>query len=316
MGYNTNLIGDTVDDVFLDYRRHFIHMLENSRSSAEERSRPIIFIGHSMGGILILQALLQCKHGGQYKQLFDSTRAIHFFGTPHQGLEIGEFLSMIDDLSPGQSSRSDFIKQLQEGTNFLATQKEDIKSLWDQTPGIQIVSFYETMMTTVVKKSSGNWEIGDDQVKMVKDNSAQLFWPSEHSVPVRRNHTDMVKFSSSEDATYRTVVTHMTKCVNNLTMSRANKQRTANTSRTLPLYAPASSGNEGFARLLVGSGADVNTQGSLYANLLQAAASSGNEAAVRLLVSSGADVGEYGNTLQAGASKSGGGPMPGDAEWI
>jgi len=96
--------------------------------------------------------LLQSKNGGQYRQLFDSTRAIHFFGTPHQGLEIGEFLSMIDDLSPGQSSRSDFIKQLQEGTNFLATQKEDIKSLWDQTPGIQIVSFYETMMTTVVKK--------------------------------------------------------------------------------------------------------------------------------------------------------------------
>ena len=34
-GYNSNLVGDTVDDGFLDYRRHFIHMLMNSRSSAE-----------------------------------------------------------------------------------------------------------------------------------------------------------------------------------------------------------------------------------------------------------------------------------------
>jgi hypothetical protein len=34
-GYNTNLVGCTVDDQFLDYRRHFIHMLVNSRSSAE-----------------------------------------------------------------------------------------------------------------------------------------------------------------------------------------------------------------------------------------------------------------------------------------
>jgi hypothetical protein len=34
-GYNTNLVGYTVDDVFLDYRRDFIHMLVNSRSSAE-----------------------------------------------------------------------------------------------------------------------------------------------------------------------------------------------------------------------------------------------------------------------------------------
>jgi hypothetical protein len=49
---------------------------------------------------------------------------------------------------------------------------------------------------------------------MVKNNSAQLFWPFEHRVPVARNHTDMVKFSSGEDVTYQTVVTRMTKCVN------------------------------------------------------------------------------------------------------
>jgi hypothetical protein len=39
-GYNTNLVGYTTDDQFLDYRRHFIHMLRNSRSSAEVR-RPL-----------------------------------------------------------------------------------------------------------------------------------------------------------------------------------------------------------------------------------------------------------------------------------
>ena len=54
---------------------------------------------------------------------------------------------------------------------------------------------------------------------MVKNNSAQLFWPSEYRIPVGSNHTDMVKFSSSEDTTYRTVVTRMTECVNNLATS-------------------------------------------------------------------------------------------------
>jgi len=168
--------------------------------------------------------LLQSKNGGQYRQIFDSTCAIHFFGTPHQGLEIDELLSMIDDVSHGQSSRSDFVKQLQEGANFLDTQRDDITSLWDQTSSIEIVSFYETKTTAVVKKSSsGDWGRGGDEVKMVKKNSAQLFWPSEHRVPVGRNHTDMVRFCSSEDATYRTVVTHMNECVNNLATSHANK---------------------------------------------------------------------------------------------
>jgi hypothetical protein len=59
---------------------------------------------------------------------------------------------MIDDVSHGNSSRSDFVKQLREGTNFLDTQRDDIASLWDQTSGVEIVSFYETKKTAVVKK--------------------------------------------------------------------------------------------------------------------------------------------------------------------
>jgi len=169
--------------------------------------------------------LLQSKINGQYRQLFDSTRGIHFFGTPHQGLETKELLEMIDDVSHGQSSRAEFVKQLQEGANFLDTQRDDITSLWDQASDIEIVSFYETMTTAVVKKSpSGNWGRGGDEIKMVKKNSAQLFWPSEHRIPVGRNHTDMVKFCSSDDATYQTVVTQMTKCVNNLAMSHGMRR--------------------------------------------------------------------------------------------
>jgi hypothetical protein len=59
---------------------------------------------------------------------------------------------MIDDVSPGESSRSEFVKQLREGSNFLNTQRDDITNLWNQTSGIEIVSFYETKTTAVVKK--------------------------------------------------------------------------------------------------------------------------------------------------------------------
>jgi hypothetical protein len=34
-GYNTNLIGETVEDGFVDYTRHFIQILENSRQLPE-----------------------------------------------------------------------------------------------------------------------------------------------------------------------------------------------------------------------------------------------------------------------------------------
>jgi hypothetical protein len=51
---------------------------------------------------------------------------------------------------------------------------------------------------------------------MVKRNSAQLYLPNEHRIPVSRNHLDMIKFSLKVDQTYETVITHMRRCVKNI----------------------------------------------------------------------------------------------------
>ena len=44
---------------------------------------------------------------------------------------------------------------------------------------------------------------------MVERLSAQLYLPRESRYPVRSNHTDLVKFDSSRDKTFQTVVTTM-----------------------------------------------------------------------------------------------------------
>jgi hypothetical protein len=99
------------------------------------------------------QALLQSNNGGQYRQIFDSTRAILFFGTPHQGLEVKELLAMVEDVSLSQrASRSNLVEQLREGSNFLDTYRDDITSLWGSISDIEIVSFYETKKTVTVKR--------------------------------------------------------------------------------------------------------------------------------------------------------------------
>ena len=43
----------------------------------------------------------------------------------------------------------------------------------------------------------------------MQKSSAQLFWSFEHRIPVSANHTDIVKFPSSEDGTYNTVVRYL-----------------------------------------------------------------------------------------------------------
>jgi hypothetical protein len=83
IGYDSSLVGcEKSESELSDYRRNFIQQLENSRSAVEvytasiykfglyavmviltRQTRPIIFLGHSMGGILILQvSTFMCRN--------------------------------------------------------------------------------------------------------------------------------------------------------------------------------------------------------------------------------------------------------------
>ena len=56
-------------------------------------SRPLLFVAHSLGGILVKEALRQseiCKSNQEYARLrrvFTSTGSLMFFGTPHEGAD-------------------------------------------------------------------------------------------------------------------------------------------------------------------------------------------------------------------------------------
>ena len=70
-----------------------------------------------------------------------------------------------------------------------------------------------------------------------------------------------------------------------------------------PLYYAGLSGLGKVVKLLLDAGADVNAQGGVYGNALQAASYGGDEQVMKLLLDAGADVnaqgGDYGNALQA-----------------
>ncbi|KAF8253337.1 hypothetical protein K440DRAFT_534211, partial [Wilcoxina mikolae CBS 423.85] len=195
-GYNSQLVGpNSTEFRMLDHRRHFVQELRNARSSIAKR--PIIFLGHSLGGVLVLQVrliFLDMIHQKLNRDLFDLTSAIFFFGTPHNGLQTAELEAMVDDMaSKPESTASMLLQQLRQGSEFLESQADELVDIW---PGRRIVSFYELLETPTVRR-------------MVDSFSALLYLPNEYRIPVGQNHTDMVKFMSPTDETYRTVVTHM-----------------------------------------------------------------------------------------------------------
>jgi hypothetical protein len=63
-----------------------------------------------------------------------------------------------------------------------------------------------------------------NKTENVKKDSSQLFWPRERRIPVRANHTDMVKFMSQVDDTYSRVVTYMGKMMDAIIDTRGMNQ--------------------------------------------------------------------------------------------
>ncbi len=127
-----------------------------------------------------------------------------------------ELVSMAKSLSndPG-TSQLQLLSQLEYSSEFLETHAEIIP---ESLIGIQVNSFYETRKTSTVEKNTlGKWERTGTPRQMVERISAQLYLHNERRIPVDANHTDMVKFSSSMDPIYTTVVRILKHCLEKVT---------------------------------------------------------------------------------------------------
>lgn len=92
-GYDTRIghwLGPAVSkNTIYDIARNFLVSLEAERLA--EPSRPLLFIAHSLGGIVVKEALRQShRHqmiNGPPHSIYEATCGIIFFGTPHGGAD-------------------------------------------------------------------------------------------------------------------------------------------------------------------------------------------------------------------------------------
>lgn len=76
--------------------------LEAERRSND--SRPVIFIAHSLGGIVVKEMLRRASRAGpdRFRKIYESTSGIMFFGTPHGGADpLGFSKSIIKNIAKG-----------------------------------------------------------------------------------------------------------------------------------------------------------------------------------------------------------------------
>ncbi|RSL74566.1 hypothetical protein CEP53_000140 [Fusarium sp. AF-6] len=255
-----------------------------------EEDRKIVFVCHSLGGLLVKQAfLLASNERGLFGSLRQSTCAILFFATPQRGtsseyyddvlcniVDAMTFRNTIDRLL--EYFRNDILESIRcNGTRLCQLAKKFHSEAYHLQ---HVSSFVETSAMPGQKDmlvGKGNLDLVEDLLDLGVEPTPDALY-----LAAKEGHSDVVEVLADvmED-----IDADVGWAGNALCTAACNVQG-LNT-----------------IRVLLEKGADVNWQGGAYGCALQAATANYRLENVRLLLKHGADVnaqcGHYGNALTA-----------------
>ncbi|KFY17537.1 hypothetical protein V492_00596 [Pseudogymnoascus sp. VKM F-4246] len=187
------------------------------------RKRPIIFIGHSFGGLVIKQALLYASqtHGGanvatrganpsiraaEYRNNLDllaCTAGIIFLGTPHRGSNFSWLAKakMRAGSVVGYSTNPDLIDLLNSDSPLLTHVRKAFTRLQhsDKLNNLQLYCYFEQKEMDLVK------------MVVVSQDSACLPGAQVRGLPL--NHKELNKFQRGEDKNYNSLLADILEVV-------------------------------------------------------------------------------------------------------
>ncbi|GFF73987.1 hypothetical protein IFM60648_04080 [Aspergillus lentulus] len=198
-GYNARFKNFTAQQDLKSISLKLLAELVDLRTTEDEKSRPIVFVCHSLGGIVAKKALLiGCTE--EQERVQQSVYGILFLGTPHNGSSLaatGKVLAnIVATFSPIRTPRA-LIRTLQKDSEALLEITEDFLK---RRKKIRLVSFYELEFTS----------IGPFLRKLIVDQrSAVLNVPHEITVPQFADHRNIARFRSSQDRSFRPVLSRL-----------------------------------------------------------------------------------------------------------
>jgi hypothetical protein len=144
-GYDSAVAFSTSRSEVSDFAADLLWRLHCERTSDEASSRPLIFVCHSLGGVVLKQALVMASHRrDNYGTILDSTYGVVFMGTPHRGSRTAGLAlplsRIINTAFLGQGIRSDLLKALViSSTTLEGISRSSVTCL----ERLKIISFYE-----------------------------------------------------------------------------------------------------------------------------------------------------------------------------
>ncbi|KAL8711670.1 MAG: hypothetical protein Q9225_007083 [Loekoesia sp. 1 TL-2023] len=199
--YNSSIFSNASNANVASHARTLCDRLKNRRLSEHALHRPLVFVAHSLGGLLVKQALVEAKDNPLYKCLKASTYGLVFFATPHCGGEkagVAEAAANVCSAFTGQP-KNKLLDSLKANSLINGLSSDLFKHQLDH---YDIFSFIERrkMPLKIVP-----WLPTRNMKYIVNASSAKLGCAKETYLDVDRNHSNICKFSGLDDHAYEGV---------------------------------------------------------------------------------------------------------------
>ncbi|KAK5703268.1 hypothetical protein LTR97_004217 [Elasticomyces elasticus] len=207
-GYDADVVNiwaEVGQNRLTDHANSLVGDLGQLRRESGTADRPIIFVVHSMGGLLVQKALnISESSGDNYlSSIYSSTFAIAFLGTPHRGSGLAFWGSLgTKFLKPVKKTNNALVKVLRERSEMLDNIQRDFHVLIRNRENgpfrmqrnlpyaVKMCCFYEELRLKGVGK-------------VVERDSACLDgWPH---YAIHANHMAMSRFTDKDDTGFKLV---------------------------------------------------------------------------------------------------------------
>ncbi|KAK2873829.1 hypothetical protein FQN49_002033 [Arthroderma sp. PD_2] len=205
-GYDANVTafaGGTSKDKLHNHAEHLVSKLFALRNSTNSSERPIIFICHSLGGLVVKKALccytrISHQHTLHLRSIYISTYGILFLGTPHNGSNIARVAStlqsIINTVIPKKllSTSPQLIQVLQSDNEHLQVINREFVQIMDR---FHIYFFHE----------SKPMDLGGTRSFIVEESSAAPVMDGVERMGIEADHGSMCRYFDENSPGYDTV---------------------------------------------------------------------------------------------------------------
>ncbi|KAI0538315.1 hypothetical protein GGR58DRAFT_501308 [Xylaria digitata] len=212
VNHQTQWYANTVDASFEDHAEMILKDIESVHKSNQHR--PIIFIAHSFGGLLLKQTLLLAKL--RSSPVAAMTRGILFLGVPHSGTRSAFIGSLLSCTAYWRGSSTTLLEYMTPGSEHLMSLEKWFYNIYVNPHSSHTLLPYICDFHELRSERFGRLVLGPT----VDHNSGR----SSHGdiVKLDTDHRGLNKFMSAQDPNFRRFLRHFSKALGVATSENYN----------------------------------------------------------------------------------------------